>query len=390
MGDFVKRSGRWLSVGWFWPLALLALPNCVLQSGGLGPPLAFDPGPEPRTSAIMCDIPQVPAVVPNCANPMDLGYGISMAHAAVALAQSETSVIALDYSQGPGVCSGGPVKTEFFGKFPDGYAVCLNCGKQIPAVYADANAACVAQCIDLLHYHTEGPAPPEGVEAYCQAKAKVSTNFNKDICFDDACDSGGIKSGFFDPRRNPEPVKWVDPFGVATPGNLLTRTAPETGQQPQDYNAGAASAQLIGKGDGWVEFEASENNLGHVVGLSKSCDGCSDSDPSLADIHFGISLSLDGTVRVIEGGTFLTGPEPDGSYGTYLAGDRFRVVVTDNNDQTANVTYYRVNGACAPGTPCSTTLLDTHSGPAPYPFRVDASFRQQNATVANVTLVRLQ
>jgi len=95
-------------------------------------------------------------------------------------------------------------------------------------------------------------------------------------------------------------------------------------------------------------------------------------------------------VRVIEGGTFLIGREADGSYGTYLAGDRLRVVVTDNNDNTATITYYRVNGSCAPGTPCSTTLLETHSGPAPYPFRVDASFRQQNATVANVTLVRLQ
>lgn len=144
---------------------------------------------------------------------------------------------------------------------------------------------------------------------------------------------------------------------------LLKRTAAETGQQAQDYNAGAASAQLIGKGDGWVEFEASENNLGHVVGLSKSCDGCSDSDPSLVDVYFGISLSPDGTVRVIEGGTFLTGPEPDGSYGTSVAGDRFRVVVTDNNDNTANISYYRVVGPCTPGMLCQTTLLETHSGP---------------------------
>ena len=89
MHELLKRSGRWLSVGWFWPLALLALPNCALPVGGIGPDVQFDPGPEPRTSAIMCDIPQVPTTVPNCASPTDIGYGISFAHAAVALAICE-------------------------------------------------------------------------------------------------------------------------------------------------------------------------------------------------------------------------------------------------------------------------------------------------------------
>jgi hypothetical protein len=174
MHDFLKRSGGWLRVGWFWPVALLALPNCILQSGGLGPPPAFDPGPEPRTSAIMCDIPKFTEVTPNCAQPGDEQYGISFAHAAVALANGQTSAFALDFSQGPTVCGGGPVKTEFFGAFPEGYPVCLNCGTQIPAVYADANAACVAQCIDLYNYN-EGAAPSD-VTAFCNANAKASTS----------------------------------------------------------------------------------------------------------------------------------------------------------------------------------------------------------------------
>jgi hypothetical protein len=59
MLDFLKSTGRRLRAGGFCPLALLALSGCALQAGGLTIPGAFDGGPSPRTSAVMCDIPKV-------------------------------------------------------------------------------------------------------------------------------------------------------------------------------------------------------------------------------------------------------------------------------------------------------------------------------------------
>ena len=183
---------------------------------------------------------------------------------------------------------------------------------------------------------------------------------------------------------------WHDLFGTAAPGNLLKRTAPTTGNDDVDYNAGAASKQVIRGGDGWLEFEAAETDLGHVVGLSESCDGCSDDDPSISDVQFGISLNLDGRVYVIESGVFVPGPDVN----NYLRDvRRERTVPRSRHRQQrryGNHFVYRVTGSFSPGTPCPTDFLASHTGPASYPLRVDASFRQQNATVANATLVRLQ
>ena len=60
MRSFVKSIGPRARAGWFLPLLLLALPNCALQVGGLTNPDAFDGGPQPESSAIMCDIPKAP------------------------------------------------------------------------------------------------------------------------------------------------------------------------------------------------------------------------------------------------------------------------------------------------------------------------------------------
>ena len=37
MRDSLKLSLRRVRVGWFWPLLLLALPNCTFEVSGLGP-----------------------------------------------------------------------------------------------------------------------------------------------------------------------------------------------------------------------------------------------------------------------------------------------------------------------------------------------------------------
>ena len=381
MRTLVTFSSRWLRTGWFLPLLLLMLPNCSLPVDGIGPPPVFDPGPEPQTSAIMCDIPKVPAPGSgDCASSVETGLGMPLAHAAVALAQGEQNSLALDLSPAAeAACGGFPRKIEFQGAFPDGYAVCLNCASQIPLPYGDANAACVAQCIDLVN-HGGGAEPPGGAEAFCQTHAHVSTNFDKNSCYDNACSGGGtLRSDFVDPRRAQEPVKWIDLIGTSAAENDLSRTLPTDGT----FDAGGASAQTIAQGDGWVEFEAGENDKGHVVGLSP--DVGTDGDPTPSDVAFGLRLGGGGKVAIFEDGA-----QVGGSLGSYSAGDRFRVQVKDNLDGTASVSYFQLSGPCTPGTVCNGAVIGTSVKSATYPLRVDASLASEGATLKNVTLVRIQ
>ena len=204
-----------------------------------------------------------------------------------------------------------------------------------------------------------------------------------------------MRSDFVDPRRTPEPVVWGDPIGTAESANNLQRTLATS--DPSDFDAGAVSKQWISHGDAYVEFSAAENDLSHVVGLSiitpPGCASpCTDADPSLTDINFAVSLNLDGRVYLIQGGVLVTGLDVGGSFGTYAAGDRFRVSVRQsaNDPTTAVVTYSRITGSCSPGTPCPGTVLFIDSTLATYPLRVDASFREVNATLTDVRLVRIQ
>ena len=257
----------------------------------------------------------------------------------------------------------------------------------------------MAQCIDLVN-HSGLPEPAEGAQSFCQLNARVSTNFDKTTCYANACSSGGtLRPDFVDPRRSQEPVKWIDLIGTVdtgNPGNNLTRTLATS--DPPAFEAGAASDQLIMKGDGWVEFEVKDNTQAHAVGLSPvpvlPGGPPSDGDPSLNDIGFAIVLRGDGRVYIFEGGTKVPGNDFNGSYGTYNAGDRFRVRVTDNNDllpHTATITYTRLTAPCTPGTVCTEVQIGSQNAPSPsYPLRVDASLRDEGATLTNVTFVRIQ
>ena len=382
MRDYLKSGGRWLSVGWFWPLVLLALPDCSTLAGA-------DPwprGPEPRTSAVMCDIPK--PFTTECATATQAASNVSTTQAAVALVTGQSSVnnFALDF--GSGACRDGlPMRTEFFGPYPDGFHVCLNCENQTPEPFPDGNAVCVAQCEELLASDGE-PDPPQG---FCAENARVSTNFDKTRCYDNACTRGGAPLAFNDPRRSAELVNWiVNPNdGTSASGNSLTRTA-NTGQ---DFNAGSAAEQVISKkGDGWVEFEVGDNpdetQLSHVLGVSTCNSPCSDgdpqdSDPSLADIEFAIFLNRDGKVYA------FVNPDFFGPFGNdYAPGERFRVKFVDNNhDDMATISFQR---SCTPNTACDGNEFFTSDTPATYPLRIDTSFREKDATLAKVTLVRIR
>ena len=382
---------RFTSGWWFWAVVLLALPNCTFDSSGTGAPSHVTRGDLPHSSAVMCDIRKFQPIV-RCASPQDLEVGIPFAQAAEALVSGRTSNVGLDYSEAAqAVCgAGNPEAIDFFGAFPEGSVVCLNCGV-IGTAHADATAVCIAECQDLVE-RGDGPLPPD-VLSFCTATARPSTHFPATGCFENACTTGGtLRADFADPRRIPEPVVWRDKIGTAAVGSNLTQTSPST--MGDVFAAGAVSEQWIQFGDGYVEFEASENDLSHVIGFAEvpaACAfPCTDSDPGYADVDFALSLNADGRVYIIESGSLLMGPDLNGSFGTYAAGERFRVRVVDSLDGTATVRYTRIVGACVPGELCNESLVFQHVTPtAAYPVRVAAAFREQNATLATVNIVRL-
>ena len=120
MRDFLKSAGHWVRVGWFWPLALLTFPMCALFVEFEiedPPPFAFDPGPSPVSSAIMCDIPKFNGS--RCADADEAADGMSLAHGAIALNLGETNPLVLDFSSdATAACGGLPKLIEFTDRFP--------------------------------------------------------------------------------------------------------------------------------------------------------------------------------------------------------------------------------------------------------------------------------
>jgi hypothetical protein len=261
----------------------------------------------------------------------------------------------------------------------------------MPSVFASPTKACIAKCKDLVNAKGDG-----AVDAgeWCTAKAHISTNYESCDQYGGACTGGGNPiMGFDDPRKHPEKVEWTDLSGTDTLPNLndLKRTADTTGNMDSDFNAGGASVQLIANGDAWVEFHAGQNDVSHVIGLRESCDkitDCPDQDHTLGGIGFTISLNNNNGVYVLEQGTPLGVQGPFGL--PYTPGERFRVRATDKHNGTAEISYYRVAPGCVDGTPCAAELLYTSSTVATYPLRVDAIFREKDATLENVTIVRIK
>ena len=391
MGHAPTSNLTWFDATSICVLAFLVLPNCDFNPGPL-PPMNLDYGPFPHNSAVFCDIEQV--LGRRCATAEDKAIGIRLAAAAMALNSGRTSIIGLDESpEARFRCGGEPEAVIFYGPFPDGLPVCLNCGGVGPSGhYPSPTDVCVARCTDTIEPTAVPPDPP--VLAFCLARARASANSTPEaapLCLVGACSDGGaVLPDFVDPRRVPEPILWRDLIGVGVSGSDLTRSAATTG----NFDAGAASEQWITRGDGYVEFSAGETNLSHVAGFSRIPSGCAfpcpDADPGLTDIHFGISLNRDGLFYVIEGGTLVIGPGMNGSFGSYAAGERFRVTLLDNADGTATVNYSRLTGVCTPGIPCPEAIFHTHTGLATYPLRVEASFRETAATLADVRVVRIR
>jgi hypothetical protein len=382
MRDFLKASGRFVSVGWFWVGVLLVLPNCSFHPGFVGPGDNLSKGAAPHSSAIFCDI----EASRHCSTAEERGMGIRLASAAVALNKGDSNPIGLDDSPAALARCGGVAEAVVFrGAFPEGFGVCLNCGDVIgTATYPDVNTACVAQCEDFVGTTaSDGTIIPENppsadTAAYCGSHAKASTNFPNDGCFAGACTTAGaLDTAFPDPRRVPEPITWGDLVGVTAAGNTLTRSAASSGQ----WDAGGASTALITQGDGYVEFVVAETNLARMGGLSSGAPP--DTNQSFLTIGFGIDLFSDGIFRVFENGVLIS------TFTSYNVGDRFRVKVKDNFNGTATISYAHLTSACAPGAACDDAPFFTSATPGAYPFRVDSSFFDQGATLTDVRVVRI-
>lgn len=151
-------------------------------------------------------------------------------------------------------------------------------------------------------------------------------------------------------------VAWAQEVGVAIAGSSLTKTG------AAGWTSGAISANTIEGGDGAMEFTATETNKTRVAGLSNG-----DSSQSWNDIDFGIEVRDDATIEVVEAGASR------GTFGSYSAGDRFRVEVRDGT-----VEYYR-NGSS----------FYTSIGTPSYPLRVDTALYSASATLTDVSLTPL-
>jgi hypothetical protein len=382
-------------------LGLVALPDCSFTAPASGPGPNLKQGSTPRTSAIFCDI-EVP-LGRHCASDDEIAIGVRLSEAAVALTRRDSSTIGIDDSPAAlGRCGGRPEAVTFRCPFPEGCPVCLNCLDAIgPAQpHANPDAACVAKCEDFFGTTTgngvfipDNPPDPSVVD-FCTARARASTNVPTDDCFGGLCTpEGGTRPDFdtndsptvIDPRRVPEPVEWVDLVEATASGffgNTLTRTTAGV----DDFVAGAASSQLITQGDGFVEFTLAGLGQARLCGLSSGAGPDTDATP--LDVDFAIRATEGNRLLVSERGVLVPGPLPDGTWGTYALDDRIRVSVIDRHDGTADVRYEKIPASCA-GYGCAGTLIKT-SGPAPYPFRVDASLRTVGATLGDVRLARIK
>jgi hypothetical protein len=390
------KSKTWVREAWaiLAALPLLALTNC--QAATLRTDLVYknlDLGPFPHTSVVFCDIENSDKLR-RCATAEDKAMGIRLSAAAIALNTGQTSEIGLDESPAARArCNGEPEAVFFRGPFPEGRPSCLNCSQigPSPAKYPTPAGMCFDQCLDLSDQWDGQPFDP-AKRLICN-RSKASTNWDSIGCLTGACPTNGALSpAFADPRRLPEAVAWRDKIGVTTTGNSITKTAATGGLI---FDAGAVSTQWITRGDAYVEFSASERNRSHIIGFSAipaACPApCADTDPGFQSVGFAISLNVDGRYYVLESGVLAMGPDMNGSFGLYGADERFRVTLHDNSDGTASVTYSRITGTCTPGSPCNEVVFFTRSGsPAQYPMRVDTSFREQNATLADVNVVRIQ
>lgn len=167
------------------------------------------------------------------------------------------------------------------------------------------------------------------------------------------------ETGGTSPLIGPINVIWNNVVGVTASNNNITKNVGAGWG-----NAGASSVQSFSSGgDGYTEFSTNENNTYKMIGLSNS-----DTSQHYNTIDFAIHLDGGGYVFVYENGSRIAGPGVGDEFGTYMAGDVFRVAV-----ESGTVKYYK-NGS----------LFYTSTVAPTYPLLVDTSLYSLGATITNV------
>ncbi|WP_437578391.1 M23 family metallopeptidase [Sorangium sp. So ce887] len=149
------------------------------------------------------------------------------------------------------------------------------------------------------------------------------------------------------------PGSWRNVRHATASGSSLTRTA------GWGWHAGASSVHQIEAGNGFVEFSTNEANLQKMAGLSHG-----DADQGYGDIDYAIYLRADGGLEIYEHGYW------QGFFGTYQAGDVFRVEVLGGQVR------YLKNG----------TVFYTSTTAPTYPLALDTSLYDEGATLTNATI----
>jgi hypothetical protein len=148
------------------------------------------------------------------------------------------------------------------------------------------------------------------------------------------------------------PVQWARQVNVNVADGTLTKTGPD------GWDAGASSWKAIVAGDGSVEFSVPATNQAAALGLSKG-----DTGTDLSDIDYAI-VPFFGQLYVMERGV----TQGSGDFGTYAAGDRFRIAIV------GGVVSYQRNGV----------TFHTSAVAPQYPLLVDAALFTTGATLADV------
>ncbi|MCA9669804.1 MAG: hypothetical protein KC503_29620 [Myxococcales bacterium] len=151
------------------------------------------------------------------------------------------------------------------------------------------------------------------------------------------------------------PTFWQNLVGVNEGAMSITKTG------ASGWNAGASSQGTINE-TGYAQFSPGATNTAQMAGLSNG-----DTDTSYQDIDFAVYMAANGSFFIFEGGASR------GSFGTYQAGDTFRVSVS----AAGTVTYSR-NG----------TVFYTSTGTPTFPLRVDTSQFTPGAVLNSVSIAR--
>jgi len=154
----------------------------------------------------------------------------------------------------------------------------------------------------------------------------------------------------------PVPVNWTSASNVAVNGSNLVKTGGCSGCP----DAGAASAQQISSGDGYVEFSGQGGGL-RFIGLSSGNNG---TDPG--EIRFALRLQ-GSTAEVRESGGYR-------SEVGFASGDTLRIAIVGGSVE------YSKNGS----------VFYTSSARASYPMVADTSLFDANASVNNVVIAGAQ